>query len=45
MEVEFEFEQTTKNTYRFREKGEGEKVIRTLYMQKSAFRRKNNPRS
>ncbi len=36
-EIEFEFERATKNTYRFQEKGTGNPVIGTLYLQKSVF--------
>ncbi|MEM3192778.1 MAG: hypothetical protein QW292_12010 [Candidatus Parvarchaeota archaeon] len=36
-ELEFDFERATKNTYRFQEKGPGNPVIGTLYVQKSLF--------
>jgi len=37
--IEFDFENDTKNTYRFKEKAEeGEEIIGRLYIQKSAFK-------
>ena len=36
-EIDFEFERTTKNTYRFQEKSVGNPVIGVLYVQKSVF--------
>ena len=36
-EIEFEFERSTKNTFRFQEKSSGTPIIGTQYIQKSVF--------